>query len=327
LLNRREFLAAAAAGAASLGWEGDAAAAASWRTDFGAQPDGSGWPGFACVGVANLRREGGQGLLEAGSDVFPNDPRPVAFSLDRRYADGSVTAVVSASGAGVGVVRRASHRHYYAAIYEQEQAALIIVRRTGDEVVERARVLAPLVRLPAALMLASAGTFPTRLTATLVDADARRYMASAADTHGSLQGPGDPGVLSTARTLFPSEPNEALPALGNVHLLPYGVQEGAVVLETPAGQAVIGTIRERSTAAFREISVTTNEVFKVTEPSVVAATSGVPHKRGATVHVATDVPARVAIEVAARPDFRDARTVEIGATRDFDGCRSQGIGL
>ena len=327
MLSRRQFLAAAAAGAASLGWEDNAAAAVSWRTDFPAQADGLGWPGFACVGVANLRREGGQGLLEAGSDVFPNDPRPVAFALDRRFVDGSVTAVVAASGAGAGVVRRASHGHYYAAIYDQEQAALTIVRRAGDEVVERARVLAPLVRLPAALTLASAGTSPTRLTATLVDADARRYTASAADTHGSLQGPGDPGVLSTARTLFPSERNETLPALGNVHLLPYGVQEGQVVLESPAGQAVIGTIRERSTAAFREISVTTNEAFRVTPPSVVAATSGVPSERGATVHVATDVPARVSIEVAARPDFRDARRVEIGATSDFEAATHRLSGL
>ncbi len=224
-------------------------------------------------------------------------------------------------------MRRASHRHYYAAIYDHEGAALIIVRRTGVEVVERSRVPAPLVRLPAALTLASAETSPTRLTATLVDADGRRYTASAADTHRSLQGPGDPGVLSTARTLFPSERNEALPALGNVHLLPYGAQEGEVVLESPAGQAVIDSIHERSTAAFREINVTTTEAFGVTAPSVVAATSGIPRERGATVHVATDVPARVSLEVASRVDFLDARRVEVGATRAFEAATEQLSGL
>ena len=262
-------------------------------------------------------------MLEAGSDVFPNDPRPVAFAVDRRFANGSVSAVLTRTGAGAGVVRRASHRHYYAAIYDQEQAALIVLRRTGDDVAVRARTLAPLVRLPATLTLASAGESPTRLTASLVDADGRTYTAAATDGHGAVQGPGDPGVLATARTLFPSDRNEAFPALGNIHLLPYGVQEGQVVLETPAGQAVIGAIRERSTAGFREISVSSTAAFGVTAPSVVAATSGVPRGRGTDVHVATDLPARVSIEVSARADFRDSRRVAIGGTRDFDAAFGQ----
>ena len=324
LLSRREFLGAAAAGAAAAGWPGSARAATSWRTDFSALGDGRGWPGFGCVGVANLRREGGEGVIEAGSDVFPNDPRPVAFAVDRRFTDGSVAAVVARTGAGAGVVvRRTAHRHYYAAVYEQEQAGLLLVRRSGDQVAELARGVAVAVRLPVTLTLEARGTSPTRLTGTLVDADGRSFTVSARDAHGPLQAPGDPGVLATARTLFPSERNEAFPALGNTHLLPYGVQEGQVFLESPAGQALIGAIRERSTAAFREIRVTSAGSFGLTAPSVVAATSGAPHAGGATVHVATDVGARVAIEVSDRQDFRGARRVGAGVTRAFEAAAHQ----
>jgi hypothetical protein len=319
LLSRREFLASAAAGVALAGWESSASAASpSWRTDFSAAGAGPGWPGFACVGVANLLRNGTEGVLEAGSDVFPNDPRPVAFAVDRRFAKGSISAVVTRTGAGAGVVlRRTSHRHYYAAIYDQERASLVIVRRNGDEIHELAATLAA-PRLPFTLTLAATGSSPSRLAASLVDADGRSASAAASDGHSLLQGRGDPGVLATARTLFPSERNEALPALGNIHLLPYGVQEGQAVLETPAGQQVIGAIRERSTAAFREISVTTAEALALTTPSVVAATTGLPRKRGTALHVASDLPARVSLEIASRPDFRHARHVAAGVTGDFE---------
>ncbi len=97
-----------------------------WRADLAAAPDGPGWPGFACVDVANLSTQGGEAVLEAGSDVFPNDPRPVAFAVDRRFRDGSVIATATRTGSEAGVVvRRTSHRHYYAAIYRQEEAALV----------------------------------------------------------------------------------------------------------------------------------------------------------------------------------------------------------
>ena len=325
MLSRREFLASAAAGAAFAGWYyAPVNASSAWGTDFSALPAGPGWPGFACVGVANLRRDGGEGILEAGSDVFPNDPRPVAFAVDRRFLEGSVTAIVSRAGAGAGVVlRRTSHRQYYAAIYDQERSALIIVRRSGDQANERARAVAAPVRLPFTLTLECSGSSPTRLTASLVDADGRRFSTAASDGLESLQRPGDPGVLATSRTLFPSERNELFPALGNTHLLPYSVQEGQAVVESPAGQVVIGAIRERSTAAFRQIGVKTSERFGVTVPSVIAATSGLPRNRGALVHVATDVPARVAIEVSGRPDFRHSRQVDVGGTGDWEAAAQQ----
>ncbi|HEY1357717.1 MAG TPA: alkaline phosphatase D family protein [Thermoleophilaceae bacterium] len=329
MLSRREFLAATAAGAALAGWPRAASAAAtSWRADFSALADGTGWPGFACVGVANLHRAGGQGLLEAGSDVFPNDPRPVAFAVDRRFAQGTVSAVITRTGAGAGVVlRRTSHRYYYAAIYEQERAALVVVRRSGSEIVELTHVPAAAVRLPLTLSLEARGSAPTGLTATLVDATGARFSASASDGFGSLQAPGDPGVLATARTLFPSERNDAFPALGNVHLLPYGIQEGEAVIESPAGQALIGEIRERSTVSVRELSVSTPEPLGVTAPSVVAATSGVPGARAGNLRVATDLPARVSVEVASRPDFRDSRRVTAGVTGDYEAAAKTVTGL
>src|SRR4051794_20648954 len=134
-LSRRELLAAGAAGGVALGLPGSVHArtspAQSGGIDFTMLAPGDGWPGWRCPGVANLRRSDGAGLLEAGSDVFPCDARPVAFAVDRRFRDSEITAVVDAAGAGAGVVlRRVGPRDYYAAIYDDERAALVLIRRS-----------------------------------------------------------------------------------------------------------------------------------------------------------------------------------------------------
>src|SRR4051794_13350931 len=124
-INRRELLAAGAAAGAALSLPSAGLAAGTWERvlDFAALADGDGWPGWTCPGVANVRRAGGQGLLEAASDVFPCDPRPVAFAVDRRFADGEIAATIIATGAGAGVVaRRVGPRAYYAAVYDDEQS-------------------------------------------------------------------------------------------------------------------------------------------------------------------------------------------------------------
>src|SRR3954452_3719062 len=147
-LSRRELLGAGAAAGAALVLPGaaSASAATAWSLtlDFAALGAGGGWPGWTCAGVANLRRADGRGLLEAGSDVFPNDPRPVAFAVDRRFRDGEITASIAAGGAGTGVVvRRVGPREYYAAVLDDEQSALILIRRSPDGVSELARLPAP----------------------------------------------------------------------------------------------------------------------------------------------------------------------------------------
>src|SRR4051812_41970694 len=144
-LSRRELLGAGAvAGAAlALGGARSAGAETGWSQtlDFAAVGTGDGWPGWTCAGVANMRRRDGRGELEAGSDVFPCDPRPVAFALDRRFRDGEISATLRAVGAGAGVVlRRTSPRDYYAAIYDAEEHALILIRRRPDGLDELARV-------------------------------------------------------------------------------------------------------------------------------------------------------------------------------------------
>jgi hypothetical protein len=336
-LNRREVLAAGAllGAAVAVGTDPSAAVAAPFerRLAFGALGDGDGWPGWAAPGVANLRRAGGEGVLEAGSDVFPHDPRPVAFALDLRVADGEIAAELTRTGAAAGVVlRRTGPRAYYAALYDTEASALRIVRRLGDRLDELARAaVAPdaLGRLagPVRLSLAAEGARPARLTARLEAGPVPAVVVRAQDATPELQGPGDPGVLATARTLFPSEGPTAFPALGNVHLLPYSVQEGQAVMETPAGQAVIDVIRERSTAAFAAITVRSPERPRVTAPSVVAASTGAPVAGGAILRVASDVSATVAIEVAADAGFRRSRLLPARATGDFDAALATAVGL
>src|SRR3954470_7970980 len=152
-INRRELLVAGVGVGVAVGLGVTArAGAAPAALDFAALGAGAGWPGWRCAGVANLRRSGGLGILEAGSDVFPCDPRPVAFALDRRFRDGEIAAVVNAAGAGTGLVlRRTGPRDYYAAVYDDEQGALVLLRRTPADAVELARV--PVLRPSGALRM------------------------------------------------------------------------------------------------------------------------------------------------------------------------------
>ena len=318
-VSRRELLAAGAAAGAALSLTEARAAGgpATWsRTlDFGSLGTGDGWPGWRCAGAANLRRADGRGLLEAGSDVFPCDPRPVAFAVDQRFRDGEITALVEAAGAGTGLVlRRLGPRDYYAAVYDDEQGALVLLRRSPGGLEELAR--APVARREAPLRLTfgARGAHPTALVASL---EPGSVSVAARDSARALQRPGDPGVLATARTLFPSEGPAVLPALGNLHLLPYGVQEGQAFMQTPAGEAVLAQVRERSTAVLAEIAVRASGRRGVTRPSVVAATTGAPVTGGAFLRVAADVPARVEIEVARDPRFRRARRLAAGRTNAF----------
>jgi alkaline phosphatase D len=319
-LNRRELLLAGAALAVSGRAAGALAAApALRRVNFAELADGTGWgAGWRCPGVANLVVAGGLGRLEAGSDVFPDDPRPVAFAVDCRVLDGAVRAVIGAPGSMAGVVlRRTSPRDYYAALFDAEQSLLAIVRRSGNELVTLAQTPAVALGGDVVLELAASGAKPTLLTATLTTA-AVPFTVSARDDHAPLQSAGDPGVLSRARTLFPSAGPSAFPALGNLHLLPYGVQEGEAFLATPAGQAIIDEIRRESTVAFREITISSAETPRRTVPSVIAATTGLPHAGGARLHVATDLPARVEIELSHTPRFEHPRRVAAGSTGAFD---------
>jgi PhoD-like phosphatase len=321
-VSRRELLVAGVAAGAALSRSPSALAAVGvqWQRtiDFSRFGPGDRWPGWVCPGVANLRRSGGLGLLEAGSDVFPCDPRPVAFALDQRFRDGEIEAAIEKAGAGAGVVlRRVEPRSYYAALYDDEQAALVLLRRFPAGVQELARLPVPRPTGPFRLTFSASGTRPTVLKASF-DVGVPLEI-SVRDASPALQRAGDPGVLATARTLFPSEGPAPLPALGNLHLLPYGVQQGEAFIQSPAGQQVVGEIRERSTGAFSQITVRANEGPRPTAPSAIAAASTVPLAGGATLRVAADVPARVEMEVSSDPAFHHSRRLPARATNAFGG--------
>jgi hypothetical protein len=318
-VSRRELFAAGAAVGAAVAFREDAASASRRQavTDFTRAGTGDGWPGWACVGVANLRRDGSAGLLEAGSDVFPNDPRPVAFMVDRRFRDGEVEATVSAAGAGAGVViRRVAHRRYYAAIYDAERGRLTIVRRLASVAEEVAAVDVGAVDGSFRLALSAHGARPTRLVATIEPVNGPGHSVTGRDSTARLQRAGDPGVLATARTLFPSD-GSVVPALGNVHLLPYGVQEGEVVIESPVGEELLATIRERSTAAFALIRAHSKRPLGVTPASVVAATTGAPIARGAKLRATLDLPGKVEFLVSGDRHFRSSEVVARKRTGNF----------
>jgi len=285
------------------------------KADFSALPDGAGWPaGWSCPGVANLSVSGGRGVLLAGTDVFPSDPRPHVFAVDARFLAGSVRAAITAPGSLAGVLlRRTGPRDYYAAFYDVQQSLLSIVRRSGADQVTLAQTPVAAGNGEVTLELSATGAKPTNLTATL-----GVFSVTAQDAHPALQRAGDAGVLGQARTLFPSQGPPVLPSLGNFHLLPYGVQEGEEVLATPPGQEVLDEIRRESTVVFREIVVTSAEAPTKTPAAVMAATSGLPRAGGARLHVASDLPAEVVVEVADNAAFAHPRRVAHGRTGAFD---------
>ena len=326
-LSRRELLALGAAAGAAVAVDGAGALAADAprvvrSVEFAGRRDGVGWGrGWRTVAVANLRCADGEGLLEAGSDVFPNDPRPVAFAVDTRIRDASITAVIARVGSAPGVVlRRTGPRSYYAAVYDGEARAMRLLVRDGADLRELASIPVAAALAPIELTLAADGAGPTALTATLRDANGAEVVARAADDSPALQAPGDPGVLATAQTVFPSDSNPVLPALGNLHLLPWAVQEGQAFMDTAAGGAVIAEIARRSTAGFRSIAVTSRERPGRTRPSVVAATTGAWVAKGARLQVAADLPSRAAVELSYSPEFDRSWTVPIGRTGHFDAA-------
>ena len=329
-LTRREVLAAAAAVGATTALPfvpGPTARAAGLA--FTAAPDGEGWgPGWRTTGVANVFRSGGEGVLEAGSDVFPNDPRPVAFAVHSRFRDGTVGAVLTRPGRAPGVVlRRVGPGAHYAAVYDSEAAALLIVRRTEDASAEIARAGAPVAaRAPLTVRLEATGARPTRLVATIEDADGRQGRAETTDGTPALQAAGDPGVLATAQTFLTVVESE-ISAFGSARLGFFGTQEGMALAGTPAGQAYVDAVRERSTAAFREITIATAERLRRTPPAVVAATTTLPAVGGATLNIASDLPADVSIEISRSPTFTRPRTVRAGRTGDFDVAAARTRGL
>src|SRR5687768_7749128 len=317
-LSRREVIAAGAAAGAALAFERAApeAGAANEQAvvasvDFAALGDRDGWGrGWRSSGVANVRCAGGEGILEAGSDVFPNDPRPVVLAVDRRVRDAEIQATISRPGSAPGVVlRRTSARSYYAAIFDSGRGTLRLVRRGGAELEELASMPVPAAEAPIRLALAATGAHPTELRCELTDSRGATFTATARDSTRGLQRRGDAGVLATAETLFPSDPNPVLPALGNLHLLPWGVQEGQAFMASQPGQAVVEEIRRRSTAAFQSIVVRSAGAPRASAAGVLAATTGRPVKGGAELHVASDLPARVAIEISRSARFRNARLI------------------
>jgi PhoD-like phosphatase len=297
--------------------------------DFSALPDGGGWPsGWVSRGVANLRVRSGRGVLEAGSDVFPYDPRPSVFAVDARFLEGRVRAAVTAAGSLVGVMlRRAGPRDYYAAFYDPERDLLSIVRRSGTALVTLAQTPVAAPKGEFTLELAAAGTNPTTLTAALTPAPGVVVRVVAKDDHGALQRAGDGGVLGQARTLFLSKGPPVFPGLGNMHLLPYGVKQGQWFIGTPVGQQLIDEIRRESTVAFREIVITGRAALQVTPASVMAATTMLPVPGGARVHVATDLAAEVSIEVSDTPAFGRPRRLPAGRTGAFEGFAVDAHGL
>ena len=150
---------------------------------------------------------------------------------------------------------------------------------------------------------------------------------SAEDASPGLQRKGDAGVLATAQTLFPSDTNPVLPALGNLHLLPWGVQEGQAFMATELGQAVVAEIRRRSTVAFSRIVVRSTSSPRPSAAGVVAATTGRPVRGGAELHVACDLPARVRIEISYSPVFRRSRRLDVGRTDGFQAATRTVRGL
>lgn len=316
-ISRRRLLqGGVAAGTALMLPLGRAAHAAPTVTD-GFDRTGDGWgPDWQIDGVANLLLEDGRGILQSGTDIYPADQRAVAFLVDHRFRDGEIEAVLHATGVAAGtVLRRTGPRAGYLALYGTGSGILQLLARTqaGETVVAAGE--APTLQAPVTIRLEAAGANPTTLTATVAGAAGGGATVEGTDATAALQAGGDPGLVATAETGFPSGPDT-----------PPMVASSRAVFVTDAGDdleaGLVGGLkdevyRELSTAVVEEVTITTAEDVATTTPSVVAAVTGPPAGSGARVSVVSDVPARVDLEVATRPDFGDATVVPRGDTNRF----------
>src|SRR5207237_7581755 len=97
--------------------------------------------------------------------------------------------------------------------------------------------------------------------------------------------------------------------------------------ETPEGQQVIAEIKRESTVTFREIAITSREVPRATPASVIAATTMLPLAGGARLHIASDLPADVSIEISDTPGFECPRWTAPGKTGAYEAYHVDVTGL
>lgn len=323
--SRRELLSLGlAAGAVTVtpGCNGGRGAALQVAAPAGRASSHQAWgEQWVVEGVANLDTEGDKSVLQVGTDVYPSDERAAAFVLDRRFQDGRIDAIVSASGRAAGVlVRRSGWRQYYFALYEPITGILDIRAKSpaGEEVL--AQALVGILQAPVWLSLSATGREPTQLEATLSTESGLSFSVSAQDNRPMLQGRGDGGVLGTGETLTPG------------HGLPLGLSSGRaifthVLVEPLERETVVGEVRPRlyaalSTARFESIQIFSAEDDQstargTTKPSVIAATTGIPLPGGARLSAISDVPAELSFEVADNAQFARSKQLQYGATNDF----------
>lgn len=299
------------------------------------------WGGdWEAEGVANLWVDGERHFLQGGSDVYPHDPRVVAFERDRRFLDGAVEGVFTATGVGGGVVlRRSGPFQYYAAVYDAVTGLFSLIRKTGRRfgdaststeqtlqtlTDESERVLATIPALnltgPVTIRLAAdtSGGSGTALSAVLRNGQGLEFPLTAVDGTPELQQPGDAGVIATALTGLGLASNPGLPAVPSAGAL-FVTDQGAQIEDSPVGETRAELLVALSTAAYTAFSVETEEPAGVSAPSVVAATTGRPLAGGARLGIAADVPAEVSVEVADNEAFEDSRRIGVGVTGDLNG--------
>lgn len=249
--------------------------------DFG-RDDADTWgAAWSSEGIANLLLTGGRGELQAGTRVAPASKRAIAFLVDRRVRDATVSAVLSGIGIGAGVVaRRVGPGWSYAAMLDRGGSQLKLVsREAGVERVLAQVPVAPLVT-PLTLSLATNGALPTTLHAVVVDANGDTGVADAVDSTDGLQAAGDPGVVATSEMI-----NRGL------RLAEKEVPGDPLA---PPTEAVIATL---STTWVDRVTVTSTDVPAPTTAGLVAAATGIPRRNGATALVVADVPCDVDIEI------------------------------
>lgn len=282
---------------------------------------------WAIEGVANLATEGGTSVLQVGTDVYPSDERASAFVVDRRFKDGRVDALVTATGRAAGVLlRRSSWRSYYFALYEPITGILDIRAKSPDgETVLASEVVGPL-QAPVWLSFSASGSHPTTLKAELTNELGLTFSVTAQDDREALQQAGDGGVIATGETLNPE------------HGTPLGLASGRaifthVLVEPLERETIIGEARPLlytalSTARFEGVQIVvdsnqtenaaSDDAFLHTKPSVISATTGVPLHGGATLSAVSDVPAKLSFEVADNEDFSGSLMLDYGPTNEFN---------
>ena len=279
-------------------------------------PQREAWPGWSCSGVANLRR--------AAAAACSKQVRTYSRATRGRWRSPSTSASATARS------RRLPTRRVPVPASCSAGRPRDVLRRdprrraegAGDRaplpggVRELARASATRAAGPVELSLRARGAQPDH-----ADGNRRPSRSPHAIRSRRCSAPAT-RACSQQRARFPERGPARCPRSATSISCRTACRKGEAFMQTAVGQEILDRSASARPLPSRSIVIDPEQPDAPTPPSVVAATNGAPLRGGGQVRVATDVPARVEIEVRGQPPLQASRTVRATPHGTVRGPRS-----